>query len=323
MEMARRLPSIGVLLMAFGGPNSMEEVEPFLQKVLGRGVSAQRLHDVRERYRLIGGSSPLLEITLKQARRLENSLQGEDTRFKVYVGMKHWHPFIAETLGEILKDGIHRVVALSLNPFQSKMSTELYMLELRQAVTASKGRMEVSIVEGWHIHPIFLQALAERVQEGLNQFPIEVRYKVPVIFSAHSLPKKAITGDPYVEQIGETIHGIIGITGPLQWRLAFQSGGSNQGEWLGPEMSTILRELVEKGHREIIIAPVGFVADNVETLYDIDIYYKQQAEAMGMSFQRSPCLNDSDRFIEALSSIVREHLANETWSSHNDMGAKR
>jgi ferrochelatase len=321
--MARHLASIGVLLMAFGGPNSMEEVEPFLQKVLGRGVSAQRLHDVRERYRLIGGGSPFLEITLQQARRLENSLQGKDTRYKVYVGMKHWHPFIAETLGEILKDGIHRVVALSLIPFQSKMSTEPYMLELQQAVTASKGTIEVSVVEGWHIHPIFLQALAERVQEGLNQFPIEVRHKVPVIFSAHSLPKKAIVGDPYVEQIGETIRGIIGITGPLQWRLAFQSGGGNRGEWLGPEMSTILRELVEKGHREVIVAPVGFVADNVETLYDIDIFYKQQAEAMGMSFQRSPCLNDSDRFIEALSSIVREHLANETWSSHNDMEAMR
>ena len=309
--MARRLPSIGILLMAFGGPNSAEEVEPFLQKVLGRGVSAQRLHEAKDRYRLIGGGSPLLEITLKQARGLENSLKAQDPRFKVYVGMRHWHPFIAESLGEILKDGIHRVVALSLIPFQSKLSTEPYVLELRRAMAASKGKIEVSVVKGWHTHPLFLQALAEKVQKGLIQFPIEVRHRVHVIFSAHSLPKKAITEDPYVEQIEATIRGIIGIMGSLQWRLAFQSGGGIRGEWLDPEVSTVLRELVEKGHREFIIAPVGFVADNVETLYDIDILYKQQAEAMGMSFQRSPCLNDSDRFIEALCSIVREHLANE------------
>ncbi len=306
--------------MAFGGPNSLDEVKPFLQKVLGRGVPVQRLREIKDRYRLIGGGSPLSEITHQQARRLENSLKGQDIRFKVYVGMRYWHPFIAEALGEILNDGIHRVVALSLIPFQSKMSTEPYMLELRQALTASKGRIEVSFVKGWHTHPLFLQALAEKLQEGLIQFPIEVRHRVHVIFSAHSLPKRAIIGDPYVEQIEAAIRGIMRITGPLPWRLAFQSGRDTRGEWLEPEASTVLRELMEKGHREILITPVGFVADNVETLYDIDILYKQQAEAMGMSFRRSPCLNDSDRFIEALSSIVHEHLANETWSTHDEMG---
>ena len=310
---------IGVLLMAFGGPNSAEEVEPFLQKVLGPGVPDQRLHDVRERYRLIGGRSPLLEITLRQARRLENRLKGKDTRFKVYVGMRYWHPFIADSLGEILKDGIHRVVALSLTPYQSKMSTEPYVLELQRAMAASKGKLEISVVKVWHTHPLFLQALAEKLQEVLIQFPIEVHHRVHVIFSAHSLPKKAITGDSYVEQIETTIRGIMRITGSLPWRLAFQSGGGNRGEWLDPEVSTVLRELVEKGHREVLIAPVGFVGDNVETLYDIDILYKQQAESMGMSFRRSPCPNDSDTFIEALCSIVCEHLASETWSHHDEM----
>ena len=308
--------------MAFGGPNSAEEVEPFLQKVLGRKVPAQRLREVKHRYRLIGGRSPLLEITLRQVRGLENSLNPQDPRFKVYVGMRHWHPFINETLREILKDGIHRVVALSLAPYQSAMSTEPYVLELRRAMAASKGKIEVSVVKGWHTHPLFLQALAEKLQEGFLQFPIEVRHRVHVIFSAHSLPKKAITRDPYVEQIEATIRGIIGITGPLPWRLAFQSGGGNQGDWLDPEVSTVLRDLMGEGHREVLIAPVGFVADNVETLYDIDILYKQQAESMGMSFRRSQSLNDSDTFIEALSHIVHEHLANATWSSHDEMKVK-
>jgi ferrochelatase len=313
-------PSIGVLLMAHGGPSSPEEVEPFLQKLLGRGVPAQRLRDAKRRYRLIGGGSPLLEITLRQARALEESLKAEDGGGRVYVGMRHWHPFIAESLGEIINDGIHRVVALSLSPYQSAMSTEQYEQELGRAIAASGRGIEVSVAEGWHVHPLFLQAWAERVKEGLMQFPAEVRQRVHVIFSAHSLPKRAIAEDPYVEQLEATIRGVVGITGSLPWRLAFQSGRSKRVEWLKPEVSTVLRELIRGGHREVLIAPVGFVADNVETLYDIDILYKQQAEEMGMSLRRSPCLNDSRRFIQALSSIVREHLMGHAWGAHSEMG---
>ena len=305
--------------MAFGGPNSAEEVEPFLQEVLGREVPAKRLYRVKERYRLIGGRSPILEITLRQARGLERNLNAQDPRFKVYVGMRHWHPFIAETLGQILRDGIRRVVALSLSPYQSKMSTEPYVLALQRAMAASKGAIEVSVAKGWHTHPLFLQALAEKLKEGLLQFPTEVRHRVHIIFSAHSLPKRAITGDPYVEQIEATIRGIIGITGPLPWRLGFQSRGGKGGAWLDPEVTTVLRELMEEGHQEVLMVPVGFVSDNVETLFDIDILYKQQAESMGMSFRRSPSLNDSDTFIGALSHIVHEHLAAITWSAHGEM----
>jgi ferrochelatase len=317
--MAQGQTSAGVLLMAFGGPNSEQEVEPFLQKLLGHMVSAERFREVKHRYQLIGGHSPLLGITLQQARGLEKNLRARGTEFKVYVGMKHWHPFIAESLEEILEDGIHRVVALSLIPYESKMSTEPYVLELRRAMAASKGKIEVSVVKGWHTHPLFLQALAEKLQEGLIQFPLEVRHRAQVIFSAHSLPKKAIAGDPYAEQIETTIKGIMGITGPLPWRLAFQSGRGDREDWLGPEVVTVLQELSEEGHREVLMVPVGFVADNVETLYDIDILHRKQAESMGMSFRRSPCLNDSDRFIEALASIVNENLENPTWRSQDEM----
>jgi ferrochelatase len=309
--------SIGVLLLAFGGPSSAEEVEPFLQKVLGGGVPTQRLQEAKRRYRLIGGCSPLPEIILRQASALENKLNAQDPRFKVYVGMRHWHPFIAETLGEILRDGIRRVVALSLSPYQSKMSTEPYEVELQRAIAASKGEIEVSIVKGWNTHPLFLQAQADKLKEGLLQFPVEVRHKGYIIFSAHSLPKRGIIGDSYVEQIEATIRGIVGITGPLPWRLAFQSREGKPGDWLDPEVSAVLRELMGEGHRDVLIAPVGFVSDNVETFYDIDILCRQQAESMGMSFRRSPSLNDSDTFIEALSHIVHEHLANVTWSSHD------
>jgi ferrochelatase len=314
--------SIAVLLMAHGGPNSAEEVEPFLHKLLGRDVPAKRLHEAKRRYRLIGGRSPLLEITLQQARALEESLEVEGERFRVYVGMRHWHPFIAEGLGDVLKDGIHRVVAISLAPYESSVSTEPYVLELRRAIASLGREIEVSVVKGWHIHPIFLQALAEKLQEGLIQFPIEVSRRVHVIFSAHSLPKSTTAGDAYVEQIKATIRGVTEITGPLPWRLAFQSGRGGHGDWLEPEVGTVLRELMGGGHEEVLIVPLGFVADNVETLYDIDILYKQQAEAMGMSFRRSPCLNDSDRFIEALSSVVREHLADKRWCSHEEMGVR-
>jgi ferrochelatase len=305
--------------MAFGGPNSAEEVEPFLQRVLGREVPARRLREAKRRYRLIGGCSPILEITLRQAQGLQNILNAQKHRFKVYVGMRHWHPFIAETLEEIRRDRIRRVVALSLSPYQSKMSTEPYVLALQKAMAASKGEVEVSVAKGWHTHPLFLLALAEKLQEGLLQFPSEARGRVPIIFSAHSLPKRAIVGDPYVEQIEATIRGVIGLMGPFPWRMAFQSRGSKRREWLDPEVGTVLRELRGEGHRDVLVAPVGFVSDNVETLYDIDILYRQEAESMGMSFRRSPSLNNSDRFIEALSQIVHEHLAAITWSAHGEM----
>ena len=308
--------------MAFGGPSSAKEVEPFLQKVLGRGVPVQRLREAKRRYRLIGGYSPLPEITLRQARALENNLNAQDPRFKVYVGMRHWHPSITETLGEILRDGIRRVVALSLSPYQSKMSTEPYVVDLQRAIAESKAQIEVSIVKGWNTHPLFLRALAEKLREGLLQFPVEIRHRVYIIFSAHSLPKKGIIGDPYVEQIEATIRGMLGVTGSLPWRLAFQSREGKPGDWLDPEVSTVLRELMGEGHRDVLIAPVGFVSDNVETFYDIDILYRQQAESMGMSFRRSPSLNDSDKFIEALSHIVHEHLAKVTWSAHDQTEVK-
>lgn len=320
--MAGERHSIAVLLMAHGGPNSAEEVEPFLQRLLGRDVSAKRLHEAKRRYRLIGGRSPLLEITLRQARALEEGLKAGGGRFKVYVGMRHWRPFIAEGLGEVLKDGIHRVVAISLAPYESSVSTEPYVLELRRAMASLGREIAVSVVRGWHIHPIFLQALADKLQEGLIQFPIEVSERAHVIFSVHSLPKRVTAADPYVEQIKATIRGVMEIRGPLPWRLAFQSGGANRGNWLEPEVGAVLRELMGGGHKEVLVVPLGFVADNVETLYDIDIFYKQQAEAMGMSFRRSPCLNDSERFIEALSSIVREHLADKRWCSHEEMGIR-
>jgi ferrochelatase len=315
-------PPIGVLLMAHGGPGSPEEVEPFLHQLLGRNVSVQRLHEAKRRYRLIGGWSPLLEITLRQAHALEESLETEEGGIRVYVGMRHWHPSIAESVGEIIKDGIHQVAALSLSPFESRMSTGPYERELQRAITASGGAIEASVAKGWHNHSLFLQALAERVMEGLVQFPAEVRQKVHVIFSAHSLPTRAIAGDPYVEQLEATIRGVMGITGSLPWRLAFQSGRSERVEWLKPEVSTVLNELMEKGYREVLIAPVGFVSDNVETLYDIDILYKEQAEEMGMFLRRSPCLNDSRRFIQALSSIVREHLMGEGWDAHSETGVR-
>jgi len=316
--MAHPETSVGVLLMAFGGPNSPEEVEPFLQRVLGRRVPAQRVDEAKRRYGLIGGRSPLLEMTLRQARGLEQCLNVQGTRFKVYVGMRHWHPFIAASLGEALKDGIRRVVAFSLAPYQSTP----YVLELRRAMAALKGEIALSVVEGWHAHPLFIQALAEKLQEGLVQFPAEVRDGVHVIFSAHSLPQKAVAGTHYVEHIEGTIRGIVRIAGPLPWRLAFQSRGGAPGKWLGPDVGTVLGELMRGGHQEVLIVPMGFVADNLETLYDIDILFRRQAESMGMSFRRCPSLNDSHTFIEALCSIVRKHLMDERQEAHEEMEEK-
>ena len=197
-----------LLLLAFGGPRSLDEVEPFLTRLFrDRKPSPEQLERVKERYRLIGGCSPLPEITLKQAKALENSLNSKGYQFKSYVGMRYGHPLIEETLKEILQDGIQKVIALPMAPFRSRASTGAYIEEVNQIRKNIGEEIEISFVEGWHLHPLFLEAIQEKIEEGLMQFAPEERKRVHLIFTAHSLPKSLVENDPYVKEIEESIKG--------------------------------------------------------------------------------------------------------------------
>ncbi len=298
-----------LLLLAFGGPRSLDEVEPFLTRLFrGRAPSSEQLERVKERYRLIGGRSPLPEITSEQAKALEDSLNSKGYRFTSYVGMRYGHPLIEETLKGILRDGIRQVIALPMAPFRSSASTGAYVEEVSHARKSIEEKIEISFVVGWHLHPLFLEAIQEKIEEGLTQFTPEERKRVHLIFSAHSLPKSLVENEPYVKDMEESVREVVKELKPLAWHVAFQSRGMGPEEWLGPDVESVLTELSQQKVREILIVPIGFVADHIEVLYDIDVLHRRKAESLGMVLKRTNSLNFSGKFIEALSKIVEEHL---------------
>jgi len=330
-----------LLLLAFGGPRSLEEVEFLLTCLFGRKPSPELLERVKERYRLIGGCSPLPAITERQAKALEEKLNSRGYSFKSYVGMRYSQPLVEETLKEILQDGVKEVVAIPMAPFRSRFSTGAYKEELNRANKISGEKLKITFIEGWHSHPLFVQVVAERVVEGLKQFtPLEImprcseagldfriipagfnaspefltgftpkeRMRVHLIFTAHSLPESIVGNDPYVEDMKESANEVLKKIEPFPWHMAFQSKGGGLGRWIAPDVESVLVELNKIGIKEVLIIPIGFVSDHIEVLYDIDILYKEKAESLGMVLKRTHSLNFSEGFIEALATIVEEHI---------------
>jgi protoporphyrin/coproporphyrin ferrochelatase len=298
-----------LLLLAFGGPRSLEEVEPFLTRLFrGRRPSPEQLTRVKERYQLIGGSSPLLEITWGQAKALEGELNQKGHFFKSYVGMRYGHPLIEETLREIHQDGIREMVAIPMAPFRSRASTGAYIEEVTRAQKGLEKGINILFVEGWYSNPFFIDAVRERIREGLSEFTPEERAKVHVVFTAHSLPKSIVEKDPYAKEMEESVEKVVEGMDPFPRHIAFQSRGGGPGEWIGPEVESVLSELSREKVRAVLVVPIGFVSDHIEILYDIDIVFKKKAESLGMILKRTRSLNTSERFIDALASAVEEQM---------------
>jgi len=298
-----------LLLLAFGGPRSLDEVELLLTRLFkGRKPSPDQLERVKERYRLIGGCSPLSEITSDQAKALEKELNARGHEFGSYVGMRYCHPLIEETLKQIVRDGVREIVALPMTPFQSRASTGAYIAEVNQVNEKLGGVVSISFVKQWHCHPLFIEALREKIEEGLKEFEPTVRRGVHLLFTAHSLPRSIIEKDPYVKEIEESIKGVVGSLDARPWHMAFQSKGVGPEEWVGPDVESVLTELSGQGVGEVLVVPIGFVSDHIEILYDIDILYQEKAKALGIVLKRTPSLNTSEKFIQALASAVEEQL---------------
>jgi len=298
-----------LLILAFGGPRSLEEVEFLLTHLFkGQKPSPEQLERVKERYRLIGGSSPLPEITLRQAKALENNLNSKGYPFKSYVGMRYSHPLIEETMSEILRDGIREVMAIPMAPFRSRASTGAYIDEVNRVNKELGEVFEISFVKGWHLNPLFLDAVREKVEEGLTEFSSEKRKKVHLIFTAHSLPKSIIENNPYAREIEASVSGVLEGMEPHPWYIAFQSRGSGPEEWAGPDVESVLIKLSQEKVKEVLIIPIGFISDHIEILYDIDIAFRKKGESLGIVLKRTRSLNTSERFIEALAAIVEGHI---------------
>lgn len=301
----------GVLLLGYGAPDSIEAIEPFLTNLMEeRRPLGEQLEKIKERYRLIGGESPLLEITQKQARALEETLGEKGVASKVYVGMRYWHPLIEETVDEILAEGVKKIIALSLSPHYSRTTTGAYFKELDRVIAEKAPDLLIVKASDWYTHPLFSQAIAEKIQEGMEKFSEDIRSDIEVVFSAHSLPKRFVEeGDSYVDQLQETLKGVLTLVSLQNWRLAYQSSRRGTGEeWLGPDIETVLEELAKAGRHKVLLVPIGFTADHIETLYDIDIALRQKAFDLGLDFHRTAALNDSSIFIAALADVVLNSL---------------
>jgi protoporphyrin/coproporphyrin ferrochelatase len=303
---------IAVLLMAYGGPGSLDDVEPYLLDVRGgRATSPELVHEIHERYRAIGGRSPILELTEAQAAGLGRILGSE---YDVSVGMRHWHPFISEAVKRIAARGHRRLVGIAMAPHYSAMSVGAYEKKVLEAVAANGGQsIDVALVRSWGDHPGFIEAVRAQLAAALARIPSP--RQVEVIFTAHSLPERILMeGDPYVDQLRSSAAAVAARAGiGDHWRFAFQSAGRSPEPWLGPEAGAVISELAGQGRREFLLVPIGFVCDHVEILYDIDVEFQALARSLGVRLERTASLNDSPLLLDVLADITRTAAAERGW----------
>jgi ferrochelatase len=302
---------IGLLVMAYGGPDNIDEVEPYLLDVRGyRPTAPEIISEVRERYREIGGRSPILEQTREQAAALETALNQTQQEFKVFVGMRHWYPYIKDTLDKMQAQGIERTVGLVMAPQYSRMSIEAYYKKIAEAGSL----LEIAPIKDWHLLPGYIDALAGRVCAALERFPAEVRSQVPVIFSAHSLPERILEwNDPYPVQLRETVEVVMQRLGDQPHDFAYQSAAISNEPWLGPDVSVLIERYAAQGKKNIVSCPIGFVCEHVEVLYDIDIVYQKLARSLGVRLERIEMVHTEPGMIAGLAELVRKTAKEANW----------
>lgn len=307
-----------VLLLQMGGPDSLTAIEPFLynlfsdrdiirigpaflQPTIARFIARRRSKKVNEYYRKIGGKSPIRELTEQQAAELESVL-GDS--YRCFVAMRYSHPDTAEALAAISREGITKVIALSLYPHYSRATVGSSINELERVLKKSALPFKLSYVRQFYNNPSYIAALAEKVERGLAGFP--ERSRVQLVFSAHGLPQSFIdSGDPYLEHIQATVRLTMERFSGISHHLAFQSRAGPV-KWLEPSTEAKIAELAAAGCKQLLMVPLSFVSDHIETLYEIDIQYREEANALGIEdFRRTEALNSSPAFITCLAELVR------------------
>ena len=297
----------GVLLMAYGTPEHLSDVEPYYRDILGgREPGPEAVATLTERYRAVGGRTPLLEITRSIADLLEQRLNrgGGDASWRVYVGMKHWHPYIAEAVESIVADGVDELVALPLAPHYSRMSTGGYRDAVARSMAQASSSPPTRFIESWHANPQFTALIAQRIRDALARLDAAPS-DVEVLFTAHSLPARIVDeGDPYPEELAESAAAVAQAAGIASWRFAYQSAAKTGTPWLGPDILESIEEIAREGGKDVLVVPSGFVCDHLEILFDIDVTAKRSAEDLGVRLSRIEMPNDSPDFVEVLFDIV-------------------
>ena len=301
-----------ILLIAFGGPTSPEEIRPFLNRITKAiPIPPERLEEVAHHYEVVGGTWPLNEITFRQADALRNLLNKRNPPLPVYVGMRNAKPFLVETLRQMASQGVNRALGFILSSHQTEASWERYQKNIADARDELGGNAPaIDYCGGWHDHPLFIECWAELIQTTFAKIPHEGRETTPLIFSAHSVPVAMAARSPYVEQLEASARLIAERFGHPRWSIAYQSrSGKPTDPWLEPDIGDAIRKLAREGCHEAIAAPIGFVCDHVEVLYDLVIETKQIAADLRVNLIRANCPNDHPIFIRMMADLITTRLA--------------
>jgi protoporphyrin/coproporphyrin ferrochelatase len=308
-----------VLIVAFGGPQGRDDVRPFLANVLrGRRVPPSRVEEVAHHYELFDGVSPLTALTMKQAELLRSRLKERGMPLPVYVGMRNWHPFLADTLAEMSDAGIRRAVGFLAAAQRSYSSCTQYRENVDAARVTLKERgladVEIVYVADWHTHRGFIDANADHVCDALDQLAPDVRDRARIVFTAHSIPVSMAERFPYQRQLEETASSVAarveGKTGHSRnWALVFQSrSGRPEDPWLAPDVCDYLRDERAKGLTAAVLSPIGFLCDHIEVLYDLDVEAAAVCREIGLPMVRARSVNDHPRFADAMADAVMQTL---------------
>ncbi len=300
-----------IILMAYGSPDREEDIEAYYTHIRGgRKPTQEEIENLKSRYKKIGGHSPLFKITKSTAVKLQDRLIKEGKNVQVHLGMKHWHPFIAETFNQISKDGVSELTAIALAPHFSKMSIGSYQDAVKKANEEHGSKINLKFVDNWHLDPIFIQKWKQRINEACKKmFSRADRREIFFLFTAHSLPERILTwNDPYKRQLLETANTLASKLEleENQFGFAFQSAGHTSEPWLGPDILEKIKELHSHGWKNILVAPIGFVSDHLEILFDIDIEAKERAKELGIHLERTDSFNDTEDFIDVLESVASQ-----------------
>ena len=303
-------PYDAVLLIGFGGPTRPEEVRPYLANVLrGRPLPPDRIDEVAHHYEVIGGKSPFNDLTFRQAEGLRELLRREGPTLPVYVGMRHWHPLLTETLEAMIRDGVKRALAIILAPHQGEASWGRYQVALKQAQLEAQSKLGlagplIEYCQPWFRHPLFVEAAADKLRCKMDEIHFDQKQASKLLFSAHSVP--AALARPYRDQLLETCAAVAGEVGVEEWELVYQSrSGSPRDPWLEPDVCDAISRLGNEGFKNVLLAPVGFVCDHVEVLFDLDVKARQAAEDKRIGFYRACTVGDHPSFIRMLADVVR------------------
>ena len=310
--MGAMTPFDAVLMIAFGGPTKPEEIRPFLSNVLrGVPVPPGRLEEVARHYEQLGGRSPITDLTFQQAKSLAALLERQGLKLPVYVGMRYWHPMTSETVERMVRDHVNRAVGLIMAAHDSgAASWEKSVGAVTDALSVAGPRApHVDFAQPCYNHPDFIAAVAEQIRLQLQEIPPALRCNTPLLFTAHSIPSSMAASSPYVQQLHESCRLVAEALGHPDWSLAYQSrSGDPRQPWLTPDVSDVLRTLKAEGRRSVVLAPIGFVCDHVEVLFDLDVEAKAEADALGLELKRANAVNDHPLYIRALADLVRQRV---------------